>query len=298
MSGTGMFGGDPVAEASAILARAVDDHRPVAVVGLFSGGTDSHCATQLASEVVPLKFVAHINTQTGIRQTLEHVRATCAAKGWALREYTPPMIRQFGGRTRLVTPAHPDARTAYEAYCYHFGMPGPRQHTMVYQRLKDRCVARITRELKRRRGDRVLFVSGVRRSESKRRMGYDQPVQVEGGRVWVAPLLFWSDADKEGYMRSRGIVKSEVSRQLCMSGECLCGCYASPGELDEIALFFPEAAAYLRELTRRVRAANPKSRGWGERPPRKEKRKPADQPGQRTIAGLCWSCEAKSEGNS
>ena len=39
-----------------------------------------------------------------------------------------------------------------------------------------------------------------------------------------------------------------------MSGECLCGAYAKRGELDEIALWYPDVAARIRDLERRVAA--------------------------------------------
>lgn len=256
-----------VASARQTLLDAVKHYRPRAVVGLMSGGTDSHCATHLAASTLPVDFVAHINTQTGIRQTRDHVVKTCAENGWPLREYTPPMIASFGGKRRPVTPTHPDARTAYEAYVYYWGFPGPRQHAMIYARLKERCVRQLVRECKRKPRDKILLVSGVRRAESKRRMGYGQAVQQVGSQLWVAPLLFWDDEVKNRYLAEHGIVRSEVSRLLCMSGECLCGCYAKPNELKEIALWYPEAAAYLRDLEARVKAAGVGKCVWGVKPP-------------------------------
>lgn len=40
-----------------------------------------------------------------------------------------------------------------------------------------------------------------------------------------------------------------------MSGECLCGSFAKPGELDEIGEWFPDVAATIRALETEVRAA-------------------------------------------
>lgn len=282
---------DPVAEAQRILMDAIDEHKPVAVVGLFSGGTDSHCATHLAAASWPLRFVAHINTQTGIRQTRDFVVKKCLDYGWNFREYSPPMPRQFGnGKRNPIVPIHADAKTAYEAYCYQFGFPGPWMHGIVYRLLKERCVRQILKEVKRKKTDRVVLVSGVRQAESKRRMGKMSAVERDGSAVWVAPMLRWSDEDKEAYMQAQGIEKSVVSRQLCMSGECLCGCFAKPGELVAIAHHFPESAAYLRQLQDRLRAAGVDRCNWGIRP--EEERR---ENSRHSFAGLCWSCETKTE---
>lgn len=285
---------DPFTEARKILLSAIDQYAPVAIVGLFSGGGDSLCATHVAASVTTLTMVAHIDTETGIRQTRLFVEDQSDRWGWPLKVFKPPMITHFGdGKKHPRVAVHPDAKTAFEAYCYHFGFPGPAHHYMVYNRLKDRCVAQITRECKQRSQDKVLFVSGVRRSESKRRMGYACPVQVEGARVWVAPMLFWEDADKERYMSQAGLEKSEVSKRLCISGECLCGCYASPGELAEIEHYYPESAAYLNGLATRLRAAGVKRCVWGAKPedkPEAELEEPLF-----SIAGLCWGCERKWE---
>ena len=50
-----------------------------------------------------------------------------------------------------------------------------------------------------------------------------------------------------------------------MSGECLCGAFAKPDELEEIRLWFPEVAAQIDELQRDVRAAghHPPFDTWG-----------------------------------
>ena len=50
---------------------------------------------------------------------------------------------------------------------------------------------------------------------------------------------------------------------LHMSGECLCGSFARPGELAEISLWYPRAAARIFELERRVLEAGSPPRPWG-----------------------------------
>jgi 3'-phosphoadenosine 5'-phosphosulfate sulfotransferase (PAPS reductase)/FAD synthetase len=159
-------------------------------------------------------------------------------------------------------------------------------HSLVYGRLKERCLRQLVREHKAARGDRVLLVSGIRRQESRRRMGYVEPVQADGARVWAAPLLNWSHDDKYAYLDAHALDRNPVVERLCMSGECLCGAFARKGELDEIAFWYPDVAARIRALEARAAAAGVPCR-WGQAPAAGERT--ATSP----VAGLCWSCGAK-----
>ncbi|MBX9583427.1 MAG: hypothetical protein K2X87_24260 [Gemmataceae bacterium] len=118
--------GPAVAEVTAILNRAVGEHRPVKVFALFSGGHDSLCAAHVASRTPRFDGCVHVDTSTGVPQTLEFVRATCRAHGWPLREYRPPM--------------------SYEDIVLRWGFPGPAGHPMMYGRLKERCLRQLVRE--------------------------------------------------------------------------------------------------------------------------------------------------------
>lgn len=67
-----------------------------------------------------------------------------------------------------------------------------------------------------------------------------------------------------------------------MSGECLCGAFAKPGELDEIGYWFPETKAEIEALEIEVRAAGHREAicklGHGQGSPSK-------------AGPLCSSCE-------
>jgi 3'-phosphoadenosine 5'-phosphosulfate sulfotransferase (PAPS reductase)/FAD synthetase len=264
----GPDGTNPFNEGQQILAEAVDRFRPVRVFALFSGGHDSLCSAHLTSQTPRFDGCVHINTGIGIEETREFVRATCRKHGWPLREYHPPM--------------------SYEEIVLRWGFPGPAGHSMVYGRLKERCLRQLVREHKTGRRDRVLLVSGIRRQESRRRMGYDEPIQADGARVWVAPLLNWSHDDKHAYLDAHALDRNPVVERLCMSGECLCGAFARKGELDEIAFWYPQAAARIRALEEKAAAVGVPCR-WGQKPPNggRARTEPA--------VGLCWSCEAKKD---
>lgn len=272
-----------VFEARSVVLRAVEEYRPVRAFALFSGGHDSLCAAHVAAAVLadtPLwGGCVHINTGIGVEETRQFVRDTCLRQGWPLREMHPPV--------------------SYEELVLRWGFPGPAGHTLVYNRLKERCLRRLVREARANhaggRREWVLLVTGIRRQESARRnMGYVVPVQAEKGRgrLWTAPLVDWDQDDKCRYMDAVRLPVNQVVKILCMSGECCCGAFARPGEIRELETFYPETARQIHALEEKARAAGVHA-VWGTRPPgTRDLRARADAPGQRML-DLCWSCEAR-----
>lgn len=196
---------DAVEEAHQILAHAIAEYQPTAVLAMLSGGHDSLCAAHLASRHEAFFTGAvHIHTGIGIRESRRHAYESAKQFGWPFRVYRP----RKGNRYHEMVLAN--------------GFPGPFSHRFAYIRLKERSIRRMVRDHKQDRHARVMLVTGVRAQESKRRMGSVEPVNVEGARVWVAPIVNWSSADKEAYMAAHAIPINPVTQRLCMSGECLC----------------------------------------------------------------------------
>jgi 3'-phosphoadenosine 5'-phosphosulfate sulfotransferase (PAPS reductase)/FAD synthetase len=108
-----------------------------------------------------------------------------------------------------------------------------------------------------------MLVTGVRRNESKRRMGNVKEVQISGAQVWVAPIMYFDKKDVMNYMNENKITRNPVVEALHMSGECLCGAYARPGELEEIRFFYPEMAKQIEDLQEEVLLAGQKRCQWG-----------------------------------
>ncbi len=287
-----LFPYDKIDHARSILKDAVEKYRPIAVVALMSGGNDSHCAAHLAWNTVKVDFTFKIDTQTGIRQTNEFVERKCREYGWPLVVKSPPIPKKFGdGIKHPISPAHPDAKTAYEAMVYEFGFPGPIMHGITYNLIKERCLRALKRELIAERGDGVIMlVSGVRKSESTRRMGRVVAVSEYEKFIWAAPIIEWEDSDKRAYMKANALEESEVAKRLCMSGECLCGAFAKPEEFAEIKNAYPESAAYLEDLQARVKAAGQPRWKWGD----KDGPKIIDDEPM-PLFGACWSCCARAE---
>jgi 3'-phosphoadenosine 5'-phosphosulfate sulfotransferase (PAPS reductase)/FAD synthetase len=258
---------DMVAEA--IDRVKVSGKRVVAIVPLFSGGDDSTVLADIFRDQAT--HIGHANTGTGIEQTLQFVRDTCARWDVPLLEQRLPEGHTYRdlvlGRV-LATSGENKGKPVYSG-----GFPGPAMHWLMYQRLKERSLERIRNLLVRDgRQERVIFLAGRRKEESARRKaraGSKQikPVERKGSTVWVSPLLNWSKLDLNSYRKvNRDVPRNEVAALLHMSGECLCGAFAHPQELDEIEDWYPEKARELRGLGREVTALGtvpPQYCTWG-----------------------------------
>lgn len=236
------------------------------VVVLFSGGNDSTTLAHLFRERAT--HAAHANTGIGIEQTRQYVRDTCASWGLPLIEKYP----EPGATYRDLVLGQCRARTGPNAgtVLWPGGFPGPGSHYMMFQRLKERAMEKVRNELvKKPRRERVIFLAGRRSEESgrRKRLADVDPIERKGSTVWVSPLVGWTKLDLNAYRRVHDDVpRNEVSDLLHMSGECLCGAFAHSGELDEIADWFPEAAAEIRALEAEVLAsgvASPERCRWG-----------------------------------
>jgi 3'-phosphoadenosine 5'-phosphosulfate sulfotransferase (PAPS reductase)/FAD synthetase len=250
-----------VREANDILDDAALIHGSSHTFGMFSGGHDSLVATHLASHHPSFSGAAHMNTTIGIEETRQFVRDTCERHQWRLHEKTGPKT--------------------YREVILKYGFPGPGGHIYMYSWLKERALRKLVREHKQSHRDRIALVTGVRLSESSRRMGHVKPIVREGAKVWIAPILNWTDDDKNEYIEYHRLERNPVVANLCMSGECLCGAFAHPGELAELAVFYPSVAADIRALMVEAEAAGVHAK-WGERPPK-------------IRQGMCQQCELKLE---
>lgn len=204
---------------------------------LYSGGNDSTVLAHMMRHRAD--YAVHANTTIGLEDTRQFVRDTCAGWGLELIEKTPPQ--------------------SYRDLVLERGFPGPGMHFKMYARLKERVLDAVRAELvTHNRRERVLFIAGRRRAESRRRA--DIPaMEVDGSAIWASPLVMWQKLDMNTYRLMQGDVPvNEVSEKLHMSGECLCGAYAKPGELEEIRFWYPEMAAEIDQLAIDVAAAGHK----------------------------------------
>jgi len=269
-----------------ITADAIEQYKPIAIFGGFSGGDDSIVATHFAVSEFGAAAV-HCNTLTGMETNRQHIDRVVDRLGWHLIEQhavalgPPKSTRtQINGK-RLDTPFNPaslptgrwqDGETAYEEYCYNFGMPGPGQHGRLYQRLKERSFNAIRREAKQgqSRNATVMMITGIRRDESAIRAGYNRAVSKVGGTVWVNPF-YWFDASSfELYRQEFGLPRNPVKPVVGISGDCLCGTMGSRDELELVGRLEPKRKVYIQGIEMQCESLGLPCK-WATRPEKKQK---------------------------
>ena len=235
---------EKIKEAALTLEGAVREHDPVRVYALVSGGNDSTVAAHVAAQHGPrVDALVHINTGIGIEETREFVRSFAQ---WM----EMPLIEKHAPKT-------------YEELVMQYGFPGPAAHRYMYSWLKERPLREVRREAQNGERRRVMFVTGVRLAESRRRMGHVSPVQRDGNIVWVAPIREFDHQDMWAYRKANDLPANEVVAHLHMSGECLCGAFAKPKELEWLSIVYPDVAERIRRLEQRAHAAGLRSCHWG-----------------------------------
>ena len=237
-------------EAIRILRVAKETYRPARTFALVSGGHDSTAMLCVARPFIDA--AVHINTGIGVPEATGFVRSLCQSLSVELIELvTSPSIYQdiVLGPTKK-------------------GFPGPAHHYITYHRLKAERLQELQRDYSQR-GQVILFVTGVRENESQRRMlsigatEHNGPRRRLGRCAWANPILHWTSWEMIALRDEYGIPRSPVADRLHRSGECLCGAFARPNELEEIAFWYPETAAYIRSLEAEARRLGKRYSVWG-----------------------------------
>jgi len=251
---------DGPTEPEDIVAAATEEHQPIKTFILSSGGNDSMVLLDYCAKNIPFDAVVHVNTGTGVTEngvalTSQFIRDYCEGKGYPFIELHPPKSYE---EVFLEEPIID-------------GLPGPGMHHIAYTRLKERPLMAFIQEQKSAWKDRVMLLTGIRYDESRIRMGYTASVvDRRGAAVWVNPIYFWSNDKMRAYRAENGLPQNPVSQHIHISGECLCGAFAKPGELEEIAFFFPETAARIRGWEARAKEQGLTHCTWGKRRANKE----------------------------
>lgn len=234
-----------------IAEKAIKDFKPKAIVLMFSGGDDSLTAYHVAKELgVKTDYIIHGHTGTGIKETFDFVQHE---------------TRRNGDRL-LVS----DAKHAYTDYVLRKGFfgKGIEAHTYAYHVLKITHFRKIvSKHLRQRRKNYpVLFINGARRKESENRMKtMIEPYRrdpASNQNIWVNIINEWEKKDCLNYLEGNGIERNPVSKNLCRSGECMCGTMQTDGDRKEASFFYPEWGKWLDELEAEVLKRFPWK--WGE----------------------------------
>ena len=244
---------------------------------LFSGGNDSTTLAHLFRNKAT--HAIHANTTIGIEETRQYVRDTC--KQWGL-----PLIEEHAPDTyeNLILG---NTKTSKGEPVWTPGFPGPGSHNFMYTRLKERALdkARHTLGIANSNHKAATFIAGRRRQESNRRTNIPLS-EADGTIIWISPIAMWTKPDLNTYRHTHpDLPHNEVSDRLHMSGECLCGAFAHPGELEEIRYHYPHVAAHIDTLQHKARTAGIPEPfcNWGH-----GQGKPKGPTGR-----LCSSCDAR-----
>ena len=190
---------------------------------LLSGGKDSWaCAKYLQESGLLLGCVA-LATGISTPDWLVNLEKMCIKEGWPLEVYTT------------------DAK--YEDLVRKYGFPGVTKHKWMVDYLKGRGVAKF-----KKAHPKVPLASGVRSAESDRRTLSTLPVSKWEGVLVYRPILNWTTAETWAYVKARGYERPDAYSKLGLSGDCLCGSFASEWEREAVKVHYPTIDARLCAL--------------------------------------------------
>lgn len=221
------------------LDRYAADKNVVATCSLVSGGNDSYTVATVFRDVT--SHHVHANTETGIEATRQFVRATAMDWRMPLIEHRPEQGKGYFDLVRGNVIAR-SKKTGEMVRSWPGGFPGPAAHAIMYQRLKQRALALVPHdfEISGSRTDRVVFIAGRRRPESKVRSTVPY-ADSQGTILWISPMAVWHKADLRAYqLMHPGMPQNPVARTLGMSGECGCLANAAPGEPERWRSAYPD----------------------------------------------------------
>lgn len=303
------------------------NYGPRELLGLFtlySGGRDSVNTVHVVRRYLRdrpqfahfFQGVVHVNTGTAIQATTDHVREAIQAWDMKLHELRPraDYLDLVLGNV-LSTTGENIGRPVW------IGFPGPGgdSHQVMYRRLKDEPLQRLRASLVKSNGTRrkVMFIGGMRWAESDKRFRTANEVDVDGGIVWVSPVVHWTNDHMKEYRdrhRCQRVHKhqphrmcdddalpvNEVTEHLHMSGDCACGAFAKPGEKDERAFFYPEHGKEIDRWEKAARDAGIPACRWGQEPPKGFKQTPDGNQagGKSVIERLCAACAPQLPGQT
>lgn len=262
-----------LSHASKIVRGAMEQFRPTHIVSMVSGGKDSACSDQVARELgLKIDFVIHGNTGCGIPETSQFVRETYGRMG------------EF---------VEASAGTAYEDYVMRKGFFGKGRgaHGFAYRVLKATPFRKaISANIRRGQRDvRVMLLNGARKDESTNReknLKVTRPDPAAPNNLWVNIIHDFTQSDRDRYLESRSTPINPVARQLCRSGECMCGTMQSNEERIEAAIIYPKWGQWLTDLEYAARAKH--GFGWGDAFPRQHERDQLD-----LFQPMCTDCLAQ-----
>ena len=225
---------EPSAETpEAIMDDLEHKHGRTKFYALTSGGKDSMSVCHWLATRNKLTAAVHIQTNIGVHETTDWLKDYCTGMGWKLYVIEPK------------------PKFVYASFVLEYGFLGPMAHRMIMGLLKYKTMRDFALSIDRKHH---CLVSGVRRFESQRRLGnYPHPIQHDGNMWFGCPFFYLTNPDIYRYVHENGVKITPVHKKLGMSGECMCGSYATKGEKGLLRDMDPELAGYIEWLEDGVR---------------------------------------------
>jgi phosphoadenosine phosphosulfate reductase len=138
-----------------------------------------------------------------------------------------------------------------------------------------------------------VFLSGIRRAESRRRAQREPIDRLRGSAaVFVSPLINWTTLDMLRYRRTHLLPESDAAALMHRSGECNCGAFAAAGEeRATLQKLYPDFFASIEALEAEAEAAGLRWCRWGGYD--KDGNRATDARTRQAPGLLCESCDAR-----
>lgn len=240
---------------------------------LFSGGHDSLVSTHYVMENDLADCVIHLDTNTGVPENEEFVKNTCEEHGWPLEIYS--------------------ARMELDEFAKEFGFPKAGAHSWAYRYFKERPLRHVGRDSNK---DHQEMYTGVRRSESQRRMETVEDESEQYTWTWRAPIADWTKEDCTEYIEEHNLRKNPVVEDIHRSGECYCGAFANRDEeLIDLSANYSDHAEWLLETEKEVQeevGTDEDHCWWGSEGMSSDRLEELMEDGDDTVPLLCRGCDA------
>ena len=201
-------------------------------IGLFSGGKDSLVACHKMWKEGKLDTVLYCRTGVGLNE-----------------DYVREMCKKFNWKLIIVEPAKHET---FEIFVERFSFPHQGMHNTVMGFLKWHPMRTWHRQQKKL-GREIIFISGRRKKESKRRMRMKSNKEIlttEGMTFWSV-IFNMETVEVWDYLKENKLERSPTYETMHLSGDCLCGAFSSKGESDWLGVFHPEMAKRFLELEKK-----------------------------------------------
>jgi 3'-phosphoadenosine 5'-phosphosulfate sulfotransferase (PAPS reductase)/FAD synthetase len=298
-----------------LITTAKSEHRPVAAWCLFSGGNDSTVLAHRCRE--HYDGLAWIDTGTAVPGVAEFVHEYAEWVGKPLRvlhagdAFRRMVIGDLVWWARFIVAHDREPGLSIEELIARdtrrygrasggelgqvpHGFPGPGAHGRAYNRLKERQIMTLLRESKQGhpRSARVLFLSGIRRAESRRRSKREAINRLaRTSAVFVNPLIDWTGEQMRSYRAEHQIPESPAAALLHRSGECNCGAFAkAEEERAMLKALYPEFFREIEVLEEEAKAAGVRWCRWGGYDAEGNR---AGEVSRERPGLLCESCESR-----